>query len=82
MTEQEEVTGHFEVLDAIEATIRAAPKEQRDEMARVLDAYSEDFPEEFFWAVGAQAPALLHYLLSILDRACRAEPRVPRAARH
>jgi len=32
-------------------------------------AYAEDFPEEYFWATGAQAPALLYNLMSQIEMA-------------
>ena len=66
-----EITGMYEVLDAIEACIKACDPDKRKQLAETLDAYSEDFPDDFFWAVGPQAPALLHHLLQTVDAASR-----------
>jgi hypothetical protein len=52
---------------AIEAVIKAADPAKREALSRTIDAYAEDFPEDFFWATGSQAPMLLH------DSACRPE---------
>jgi hypothetical protein len=67
----ETITGMYELLDAVEAVITAADPAKREALAKTIDAYAEDFPEEFFWAIGAQAPTLLHHLLSAIDAACR-----------
>ena len=74
-----EITGMYEVLDAIEACIKACDPDKRKQLAETLDAYSEDFPDDFFWAVGPQAPALLHHLLQTVDVACREEGSTKRA---
>jgi hypothetical protein len=73
MTEKEEPTGMFELLDAVEAVIGAADPAKRETLAKTIDAYQEDFPDDFFWAVGPQAPALLHHLMMTIDGACRPE---------
>jgi len=40
------------------------------------------FPDEFFWAIGAQSPALLNHMLSAIDAASRPEKQSkPRAHR-
>ena len=63
------ITGMYELLDALEAAIKAADPARREDLARVLDAYVEDFPDDFFWATGAQAPTLLSHLLQTIDGA-------------
>jgi hypothetical protein len=65
------VTGMYELLDAIEETIRTSPK--REALAEILDAYHRDFPEEFHWAIGAQSPSLLFHLFGSIGVACRSE---------
>ena len=35
-----------------------------------LKSYAESFPDEFYWATGAQAPTLLHHLMMSIDMAC------------
>jgi hypothetical protein len=61
----------FELLDAVEAVIQVADPAKREALASVIDAYAEDFPDEFYWAIGAQAPSLLQHLLTTIDAACR-----------
>jgi hypothetical protein len=68
-----DITGIYELLDAIEAVIKAADPAKREALARTIDAYSEDFPEDFFWAIGSQAPTLLHHIMISIDAACRPE---------
>jgi hypothetical protein len=61
----------YEVLDAIEAVIMAADPAKREALAATIDAYAEDFPEDFHWAIGPQAPSLLYNLMMCLDGASR-----------
>jgi hypothetical protein len=72
-TRDDDITGMWELLDAIEAAIRAADPAKREALAHTVDAYAEDFPDEFFWASGAQAPTLLFHMLNTIDSACRPE---------
>jgi hypothetical protein len=76
-----ELIGMYELLDAIEAVVKAADPVKREALAQTIDAYADDFPDEFFWAVGPQAPTLLYHMLSTMDAACRPEaqskPRAP-----
>lgn len=65
--------GLYEVLDALEAVLRAADPAKRETLAQTMDAYCEDFPEDFFWAIGPQAPTLLNRLMMTVDMACRPE---------
>ena len=67
------VTGMWELLDALDEVLRAADPEKRKRLAETIDAYSEDFADEFFWATSAQAPALLYHMLNTVDAACRPE---------
>jgi hypothetical protein len=68
---EEKITGMYELLDAIEAAIAASPK--REALAATIDAYHDDFPDEFHWAIGAQSPTLLSNLLMAIDVASRPE---------
>ena len=70
-SETDDFTGMWELLDAIEAVIKAADPTKREALAHTIDAYAEDFPDEFFWASGAQAPTLLFHLVNTIDSACR-----------
>jgi len=67
------MTGIWELLDAIEAVMKAADPAKREALARTIDAYAEDFHEDFFWAIGSQAPMLLSHLFTTIDSACRPE---------
>jgi hypothetical protein len=67
----EEITGMYELLDALEATLQSADPDKREALAKTIDAYHDDFPEEFHWAIGAQSPTLLHNLMMAIDVACR-----------
>jgi len=69
----DDITTIYELLDAIEAVIKAADPAKREALTRTIDAYAESFPEDFFWATGSQAPMLLHHLLNTIDSACRPE---------
>jgi hypothetical protein len=71
MKDEHEVTGMYELFDAIETIISASDSAKREELARTIDAYARDFPDEFFWAIGPQAPVLLHRVLTSIDLACR-----------
>src|SRR5262245_41688180 len=42
------ITSIYELLDAIEAVIKAADPAKREALTRTIDAYAEDFPEDFF----------------------------------
>ena len=76
----DELTGMYELLEAIEAAIKASAPDKRAALAKTIDAYSEDFPEDFFWAVGSQSPVLLHHLITAVDVACRGEGEKRRTA--
>ena len=54
--------GMYEVLDVLEAVLRAADPAKRETLAQTIDAYSDDFPDDFYWAVGARSPVLLFTL--------------------
>jgi hypothetical protein len=60
---------------------RSADPETRAALAKAMDGYAEDFPEEFYWAIGAQSPSLLCHLVLAIDSSCRPEaqskPRPP-----
>jgi hypothetical protein len=77
-SEDEDLTGMYEVLDAIKAVVAGADQAKRDELAKTLDAFANDFPDEYFWATGPQAPALLHHLMMTIDVECRSQPKARR----
>jgi hypothetical protein len=65
--------GMYEVLDALDAVLRAAEPAKREILAQTIDAYSDDFPDDFYWAVGARSPVLLYHLMMTIDSGCRPE---------
>ena len=75
------IVGIYELLDAVEAVVKSADPARRKVLAQTIDAYADDFPDDFYWATGVQAPMFLHHLLSSIDIACRPEaPSKSRAA--
>jgi len=75
MTETEEPTGMCHLLEAIQAVIKAADPAQREALAKTMDAYREYYPEDFYWAIGGQAPALLQNLMRTIEAACHSDER-------
>jgi hypothetical protein len=71
MSDDGEIAGVYELLAAIEAVIKASDPAKREALAQTIDAYAEDFPEDFHWAIGAQSPTLLSHLMLTIDVACR-----------
>lgn len=81
MTDDGPIVGMYDLLEALEAVIKAADPDKRAALAATIDGYQESFPDEFFWAVGVQAPTLLNHLMTSIDMSARAEaepkPRTP-----
>ncbi len=67
------LTGIYELMDAIEGAIKSAPAAERKALAATIAAYSEDFPDDYFWAVGPQAPVMLHHLMNAIETAANDE---------
>jgi hypothetical protein len=78
MNVSDKPTGMCELLAALEGTIAAADPGKRAAVAAMIDAYAREFPEEFRWAAGPQAPTLLYRLLTTIDVACRPEGKARR----
>ncbi len=70
---EEKITGMFEFIDALEAVIKTGDAAKREALAKTIDAYQEDFPHDFHWAIGGQAPTLLHTLMIVIDAACHSD---------
>src|SRR5262249_50733884 len=70
-----EITGMYEFLDALEEVIKASDPAKRDKLAKTIDAYHDDFPEDFYWAIGASSPTLLSHLVMLIDWACRPDAK-------
>jgi len=77
-TDGHELTGIFELLDVVEKVVRSADPALQAELQDTLNAYAQDFPDEFYWAVGVQAPAMLHHLMHAL----MLPPNTPRRLRN
>jgi hypothetical protein len=59
----------YDLLDALDAVITTAEPSQREALAKTVDGYCRDFPDEFFWAVGARSPTFLSRLVNTIDAA-------------
>ena len=77
----DELVGMYELLDTVQVLVHASEPALKTALNSVFDAYSRHFPDEYFWAIGPQAPALLHNLMFALmppemsERAKSARPR-------
>src|SRR5262245_26942557 len=77
------ITSIYELLDAIEAVIKAADPAKREALTRSIDAYAEDFPEDFFLghrltSADAPAPPIQHNRLGMSSGGTiEAAPRHP-----
>src|SRR5262245_59998299 len=80
--EDEYFTGMYELLEAVEAVVRASDPAKRAALADTIEAYATGgLSDEFHWATGPQSPVLLHHLMNAIDSACRPEAQSkPRAA--
>jgi hypothetical protein len=72
---EHEIAGMYEVLDALEAAIASAEPAKREALAKAIDGYHDDFPEDFHWALSAQSPVLLYHLFMSIDTACRPDAK-------
>ena len=77
----DELIGHYEMIDALDAVIKASTPEKRAALRNTIDAWSTGtLGDEFWWATSAQAPALLHNLMIAVDLAAYSDdeekPRV------
>ena len=73
-------TGMYDLLDAVEAVVKAVDPSRREALAQTIDAYSESFPDDFFWAIGPMAPTLLSRLLRAIDEQLTAGDLPPPAS--
>jgi hypothetical protein len=73
-------TGKQALFCAIEELIATATPDRREALRATIEAYAKDFPEDFLWAVGATAPALLHRLLAAIAAGCHPADLLPPAA--
>ena len=64
---EEQTTDMYDMLEALEAVITAAPKPERDVLAEVMDSYAKDCPDDYWWSVGPQSPTLLHHLINTIE---------------
>ena len=83
----EPITGMYEMLEALEDALKSADSAKREVLAKTIDAYHGDFPEDVDWALGAQSPTLLYHLFMSITGTCRqdgeSKPRsVPRLVDH
>ncbi len=71
MADGDEPIGLEHVVAGLEDLIKTADPAKREQVARLLDAYRIDYPEEVEWALGAQSPKLLYFLFLTIIGACQ-----------
>ena len=71
MKDDQEIVSEYEMLEALRDVIVSSDPAKRENLAKTIDAWANDFPDDFHWAVGIQAPVLLHHLLMEIDISCR-----------
>ena len=71
MTDEPKITDVYDFLDAVRNVIASSDPAKRETLAKTINAWANDFPEEFHWAAGVQAPVLLYHLLMEVDLGCR-----------
>ena len=69
----DDATNVYDFLDALGQTIASSDPAKRELLAPTIDAYSNDFPDDFYWSISAQAPLLLANLMMEIDSSCRPE---------
>src|SRR5258708_12330584 len=69
----DDVTNVYDFLDALGETIASSDPAKRELLAQTIDAYSNDFPYDFYWSIIAQSPLLLANLMMEIDSSCRPE---------
>jgi len=67
----------YELLEAIEAAIESAQPEKREALAQTINAYMDDFPEDYFWAIAPQSPTLLHHIMNSIEPSMSAKSVQP-----
>jgi len=70
MAERQASVSMYQFVNAVEEMIRSSDFEKRQAMARTVDAFHNDYPEEFNLATSGQAPALLHNLMLACLEVC------------
>jgi hypothetical protein len=55
----DDATNVYDFLDALGQTIASSDPAKRELLAQTIDAYSNDFPDDFYRSISAQAPLLL-----------------------
>jgi hypothetical protein len=73
MSNADDTTSRHEFLDALREVIVSSDPATRELLAEALDAWSEDLPQDSFWAIGPQSSALLWMIMAEIDSSCRLE---------
>jgi hypothetical protein len=61
--DDETITSIDEVVEAVYACIQTSNPTKRDHLAKTINAYREDFSEDYRWATGGQSPYILSELM-------------------
>jgi hypothetical protein len=68
-------TDMYDLLAALDGVVRTADPSKRACLAETIDAYCNDFSNDFFWATGPRAPTFLSRLLLTIDSASHSAPK-------
>jgi hypothetical protein len=71
MSDNQKITVYPELIDAVVKAVTTCDPATREVLAGTIAAYKRDFPQDFYWATGPQAPAILRDLMmEIFVAAC------------
>ena len=57
--------------DAVHDVVKAASPAKREALVQTIDAYVDEFPDDYFWSGSTHAAELLNHILNTIDSACR-----------
>jgi hypothetical protein len=69
---RDEFTAMPDLVGAVGDAVACATPKARRALRQTMRAWAEDCGDEYAWAFGPSAPALLHRLLIAIDLACDA----------
>ena len=56
----DDVTNVYDFLDALGQTIASSDPAKRELLAPTIDAYSNDFPDDFYWSISWPESGYVH----------------------
>lgn len=75
MSDTDKITDFRDFVEAVRKAITASDPSKRELLTKTIAAYQRDFPDEYYWAAGPQAPAFLCGLMAqiISAASCQGE---------